>query len=163
MSPEALQHPACPTRALAKEPMEALGHDGEAERDRLVLHQPTRPEHRPGEHDVLTDRIGPAADFAQVARPVGRKRPLRDERGVVRGLHALHSVDPEPVVPLLHARDEGLHRVLRDERGGARRYMLALRRARNANHEACERLLMQMGVSVNCHNERCRHRCKGRV
>src|SRR6476659_3303546 len=44
MSPKAFQHPARPTRALAEEALEALGHDGEAERDRLVLHQPPRPQ-----------------------------------------------------------------------------------------------------------------------
>jgi hypothetical protein len=113
--------------------------------------------------NVLTDRIGPAADRTQVARPVGRERSLSDERSVVRGLHALHAVDPEPVVPLLHAGDEGRHRVLCDERGGARRYVLALRRGGNANHESSERLLLHMRVGIDCHDEGCRHGGESRV
>ena len=126
----------------------SLGYNREPERDRLVLHESPRPEHRPGEDDVLTDRIGPAADCTQVARPVGRERSLSDERSVVRGLHTLHAVDPESVVPLLHAGDERRHRVFCDERGGARRYVLALRCAGNANHESCERLLLHMRVGM---------------
>ena len=92
-----------------------------------------------------------------------RKSPLRDERGVVRRLHPLDAVDPEAVVPLLHPRDEGRHRVLCDERGRTRRDVLALRCGGNANHESCERLLLQMRVGIDRHDERRRHRCEGCV
>ena len=130
---------------------------------RFVLHETARSEHRPREHDVLTDRIRPPADGTQVARPVGRERPLRDERGVVRRLHPLDAVDPEPVIPLLHPGDEGRHRVLRDERGCTGRDVLALRCGGDANHESCERLLLQMRVGIDRHHERRRHRGEGRV
>lgn len=143
--------------------MEALGDDREAERDRLVLHQSPRRQHRPGEHDVLTDRIGPPADRTQVARPVHGECALSDERRVIRGLHALHAVDPEAVVPLLHPGDEGRHRVFRDKRGGARRYVLPLWRAGDANHESCERLRVQMRVGIDCHHERRRDGGEGCV
>ena len=94
MGSEAFEHPTGPTGALAQQPIESLRDDGKAERNRFVLHDPPRGEHRPGKHDVLTDRIGPSADGPQVARPVARERSLRDERGVVRRLHPFDAVDP---------------------------------------------------------------------
>ena len=101
---------------------------------RLVLHDAARVHQRPGEHDVLADRVGPAADGAEVVGPVGRERALRDERAVVGGLHALDAVDPEPVVPALHPGEEVGVGVLGDERAGAGADVLVLgaagRRAR---------------------------------
>ena len=113
-----------------------LGDDGEAKRDRLVLDEPTCRQHRPGEHDVFADRIRPAADGTEVTCSVGRERALCHEGGVVGGLHALHAVDPQPVVPLLHPGDERRQRILGDECRRARANMLALGRAQRARQAA---------------------------
>ena len=106
-------------------------------------------QHRPGEHDVLADRIRPAADGTEVTRPVGRERALGDERGVVGRLHALDAVDPESVVPLLHPGDERRQRILGDERGCAGADVLALRRARQRERRV---------ASATADAEGCRHR-----
>ena len=163
MRAEALEHAACPAGALTQEDTQPLGDNGEAERDWLVLDEPARRQHCPGEHDVLADRIGPAADRTQVTRAVGREGALSDERSVVRRLHALHTVDPQSVVPLLHPGDERRLGVLGDEGAGTGTHVLTLWRARHAGHESRERLLLQEGVGIDRHHERCRHRLQGSV
>ena len=62
MHVKALEHPACPARALTQETTQSFGDSGEGERDRLVLDEPEISQHRPGEHDVFTDRIRPTTD-----------------------------------------------------------------------------------------------------
>ena len=157
MRAEAFEHAACPAGALAEEDVELVGDDREAEGDRLVLDESACREHCPGEHDVFADRVGPAADGAKVARAVGGERALGDERGVVRGLHPLDAVDPEPVVPLLHPGDEAAQWIRGDEGTCASADVLALRCARHARDEPGERLLLQEGVGVDRHHERCGH------
>ena len=163
MHAEPFEHAARPAGALVQEDAQPLGDDGEAECDRLILYEPACREHGPGEHDVLADRIGPATDGAQVTRAVGGERALSDERGVVRRLHALHTVDPQSVVPLLHACNEGRKRVLGDEGACTGADVLALRRARHASYEPRERLLLQERVGIDRHHQRCRHRLQGGV
>ena len=98
--------------------------------------------------------FGQPPDRAEVLGPVGGERPLRHERAVVAGLHALHAVDPEPVVPLLHPRQQIRPRVLRNERAGACTDVLALRRARNPGDEIGQCLTMQHRVGVDADHER---------
>ena len=140
-----------------------VGGGGEAERAGFVLHDPARVHQRPGQHDVLADRIRPAADGAQVIGPVGRERALGDERAVVGRLHPLDAVDPEPVVPTLHPAEQVGRGVLNYERTGARADVLVLRAACNASDQIRERLRVQQGVRVHGHHQRRRHALKGRV
>ena len=129
-----------------------------AERARLVLDDPAGVHQRPGEDDVLADRVRPAADRAHVLDPVSGERPLGDQRAVVRGLHALDAVDPEPVVPALHPAEQVVRR--RSRRPALRR---TRRRAgpaggwRRAPIRYVSASRMQERVGVDGHDERCRH------
>jgi hypothetical protein len=148
---------------LAHELVALLGSGGEAERAGFVLHYAARLHQRPGQHDVLADRIGPSADCAQVIGPVGRERALCDERAVVRRLHPLYPVDPEPVIPTLHPGEQVGLGVLNHERTGARADVLLLRAARNASDQVRERLRVKQGVRIHGDHQRCHHTLKGGV
>jgi hypothetical protein len=85
------------------------------------------------------------------------------ERRVIGGLHPLHAVDPEPVVPLLHPRHEAGQRVLGDQRSGTGADVLPLRLGRQAGDEVRQRLALQQGVRVDRDGDRGRHGLERRV
>ena len=136
---------------------ELLGSGSEAESARLVLHQPARGHHRPGQHDVLADRVRPAADCPEIVGPVCGERTLGDKRAVVCALHALDTVDPEPVVPGLHPAEEVVGGILDHQRACACADMLVLGTAPEPGDQVAERLRMQEGVGVDGHHDRSLH------
>ena len=157
VGPQALEHAARPARALPHEEAEPGGHRREAEGGGLVLHDPAREHQGPRQHDVLADRVGPSAHGAQVICPVGGERPLRDERRVVRGLHALDAVDAQPVVPALHPGEEVGRRVPGHERSRAGGHVLALGTAGDPRDQARHRIRVQERVRVDGHDQRGGH------
>ena len=131
-----------------------IGHDGLGQGGGLVLNQAARVDQRPGEDDVLADRIGPAADRSDVLGPVRRERALGDQRAVVGGLGPLDAVDPQPVVPSLHAGEEVLGCVRGDQGAGTGAHVLVLRPARHARDQVHDRCRVRHGVGVDGHHDR---------
>ncbi len=131
-----------------------LWRGGGAERARLVLDQPAGSHHRPGEDDVLADRVRPAPHRANVVRPVRGEGALGDEGAVVGRLHSLDPVDPEPVVPALHPGQQVARGVLDDQGARAGADMLPSGFAHQPADQIPQSLWVQKGVGVDGDHDR---------
>src|SRR2546428_4937818 len=101
---ETLDHPACPTPSLADEMPEPDRCVRERDRSRLEDGAAAVSDQRPGEDDVLTDLVGPAARAPHSFRAVHAERALGHQRALEEGLLSLDRRDREKVIPLLHTR-----------------------------------------------------------
>ena len=77
-----------------------------------------------------------------------------DEGAVVGGLHPLDAVDPQSVVPLLHAGKEVGASVLNDDRAGTGADVLILRILHHPRHEVSQRVGVEIGIGVHGDHER---------
>ena len=110
--------------------------------------------HRPGEDDVLADRVRPAPHRANVVRPVRGEGALGDQGAVVGRLHSLDPVDSEPVVPALHPGQQVARGVLDYQGARAGADMLPSGFAHQPADQILQSLWVQKGVGVDGDHDR---------